>query len=276
MIVMIGMICVLVIIAFIIWMYYINSQINQHEPYIFLTPTNLSAILNQNENNYLSNMTPEDIRRRGKPGPLPHWTNEQKKLITNLIQQIPLNFNGIMFGLIDDTYEGDMPHTRNNTIVLPISIFTRSETRIIQILIHEFLHIKQKQHPKLFEKLYNIWDFTPYNGNIPTEVKAIVRNNPDTNGLWLWKNKYIMLPVYIDEQGMQTKYILYHIETNEIHINNIIQTQFGQSAIQPEHPAELSATILSDYILKKSMGSTRYEILAIEWFEQYKTVFTRE
>lgn len=255
---------ILVIIAFSIWAL-IPRTVTP-----FLEPDELEKVLMSDQDGYISNMSQEDLKRRGLPGPLPKWTTEQKRIVLGVLGQTHMDFSHIWFGIIDDTREGGMPHTRSNTIVLSTKTLAQPENQIMRTIIHEFIHIQQKRFPNLFEKLYRMWDFSRYHGKLPQELVSTIRNNPDTEGLWIWKNQYVMLPIYLEKHGMNTAYVVYNIETGTIDTNTSIKTQFGPNATQPEHPAELSATILAEYIIKKDLSSpTRYENLAIEWYKEH-------
>lgn len=264
------LVLILAVIAFTIW------SLMPHTKTQFLQPYELEKILMTNENNYISNMSKEDLKRRGLAGPLPYWTFEQKKVVLDILEEINMDFSQVVFGIIDDTREGGMPHTRENTIVLSVKTLRQSKEQLKRTIIHEFIHIQQKRFPNLFEKLYRKWDFSPYQGTIPQELAKIIRNNPDTKGLWIWKNLYVMLPIYIEKYGMNTAYVVYNIQTGTIDVNSQIKTQFGPNATQPEHPSELSATILAEYIIKKTFSNpTRYEHLLIVWYQENSHLFSK-
>lgn len=261
-------VCILAIIAFSIWLLMPRTKTP------FLEPHELEKILVANENDYISNMSQEDLKRRGLAGPLPRWTSEQKKLVLDALEKIKMDFSQVNFGIVDGTREGGMPHTRKNTIVLSTGALTQSKDQVTRTIIHEFIHIQQKRFPHLFEKLYHNWDFSPYRGTLPQELARMIRNNPDAQGLWIWKNQYVMLPIYIGKGGMNTAYVVYNIQTGTIDVDTQIKAQFGPNATQPEHPAELSATILAEYIIKKNLSNpTRYEHLAIEWYQENAHLF---
>lgn len=234
---------------------------------MFLTINALDKVLKNPT--YWAKMTLEDLRRRnGGSLRAPRWTNAQKERVHATIKATELDFTGIQFGLINNSYEGGMPHTHGNTIILSERCFEFSDKQFMRTLIHEYIHVWQRRSPAQFATLYKKWDFEPYGGTVPADLAAIVRNNPDVSGQWIWKNQYVLLPTYIGNASMSATYVMYNTETGTIDVDNsVVHTAFGPAATQPEHPAELAATILTELIMGKLVPRTPYEVAAAEWLD---------
>lgn len=232
--------------------------------YVFLTPNELEEVLKNPA--YWAKMTSEDLKRRGAGMSLPHWTIAQKNRVLATIAGLQLDFAGIQFGITNESCEGGLPHTHGNTIILSERVFKFSNEQFTRTLVHEYIHVWQRRSPEQFAILYKKWDFEPYNGTLPADLVAIVRNNPDVSGQWIWKNQYILLPTYIGNIGMSAAYVMYNTQTGTVDVDSsAVRTAFGPAATQPEHPAELAATILTELILDKLVPRTVYEEAAAEW-----------
>jgi len=139
-------------------------------------------------------------------------------------------FNNIIWkiGLIKGKlYEGGLPHTRNDIIILPIEyLVSIDEKTFINLLIHEKIHVYQKLYPDDMDKYLIKNNFTVVN-NMITNMRA----NPDMN------NK-----IYKDKDN-NMYYSQYHDKPKNIMdvtfhpINNSLY----------EHPFEKMAYELSNY-----------------------------
>lgn len=134
-------------------------------------------------------------------------------------------------GLIDgNEYEGGLPHTRNNIIILPTFIITK-KSQLIKTLVHEKIHIYQKIFLNDLQKYLNKNGFTKY---LLKNNFNNIRANPDLDN-WVYKNKenQIMIAKYLNN----CKTIF---DINIYPINKYIN----------EHPFEFMAYDLQDKIMK--------------------------
>ena len=81
-------------------------------------------------------------------------------------------------------YENGLPHTRNNIIILPLSILSNKDN-LINTLIHEKIHVYQKTYIDDINIYLEKNGFTKY--KLRSEVEN-TRANPDMD-LYIYKNK---------------------------------------------------------------------------------------
>jgi hypothetical protein len=126
-------------------------------------------------------------------------TLEQKQKILNSIElcnkyldSISLQyFNGEKYNkivrwrivLIDGkAYEGGLPHTRGNVIVLPVNIINSGH--LVTTLIHERIHVLQRLYPIIGKKFIELNNYTKYKHLIDTRARI----NPDIDN-YIYKDK---------------------------------------------------------------------------------------
>lgn len=114
---------------------------------------------------------------------------------------------------INSGFDWDYPQTRADVVFIPEYFF---QTPNVKTLVHEKMHLYQREYPKLFENLYNRWGFKKIKLNDSEKEQINSRglysktiNNPDTTdgGTWVFrKNKdEYLLPVYaIKSNGKPT------------------------------------------------------------------------
>ena len=141
-------------------------------------------------------------------------------------------------------YEDGLSHTRKNTIFLSQDVLNYSEDELIKLLIHEKIHIYQRQNEALFKTIiYNMGyvEISPSN-EISSDKLKYVRSNPDVN------NK-----IYKDIHTGKLMICLYSSDKPK-NINDIIIQNFSM-----EHPYEKIAYEISEHI---------YNIHKIEKYKQ--------
>ena len=127
-------------------------------------------------------------------------------------------------GIINmDIYEAGLPHTRNDTIIIPYKQikFTKN---FINTLLHEKLHVYQKMYPEDFNIYLQENNFEKYikyiNSNIP------YRSNPDTDD-WIYKK---------NNQLYKSEY-----KTLDFCLDSILDVKYyPQDNCKYEHPTEES------------------------------------
>lgn len=92
----------------------------------------------------------------------------------------------------DDRVDFSYPYTIGDCVVLPANMLAAagsSENRLslAKTLLHEHVHIFQRQHPGLFDTLYNAWGFRRATRiDIPADHKERTVTNPDGLDAWVF------------------------------------------------------------------------------------------
>jgi hypothetical protein len=135
-------------------------------------------------------------------------------------------------GFIDGyEYEYGLPHTRNNTIILPINSLSFSfinKNKLIKTLIHEKIHVYQKMYPDDIKIYLEKNNYTKYKHR--NEFNNI-RANPDLDDYIYSKSGKIMKAEYI---------------SNPEKINDIIIEPIN--SFEYEHPFEYMAYSIENII----------------------------
>ena len=123
-------------------------------------------------------------------------------------------------------YEEGLPHTRENIIFLTKSIIKNNEENLINTLIHEKIHIYQRNNKNIFDILNNMNGFVKINYS-----NKYIRSNPDTTK-----------DIYLDTNTNNIMVCLYRNDT-PYGINDVIMKNYSL-----EHPYEKYAyEIANDY-----------------------------
>jgi hypothetical protein len=150
--------------------------------------------------------------------------------------------------------DAGLPHTRPGCLVCMPQYFP--ESRMENTLLHELIHVSQREHPDEWRKLYRIQGWRRARDDeiekIPDEIYDKIRLNPDTimtGQFWVWGNT-MPLPVFdrLDKPQLTEadvrwldldKGYLFRSPPQEF------QRYFGP-VHDPEHPAEVAAYSLAD------------------------------
>jgi len=126
-------------------------------------------------------------------------------------------------GLVnDDNYEAGMPHTRNDLIILPKKLLNMSSNTLVSTLIHEKIHVYQKQYPSDIELYLKENGFKKHSHK--SNFKNI-RANPDLDDfIYTNKNGQLMRSIY---------------NNNATDINSV--TIIPENSVEHEHPLEYMA-----------------------------------
>jgi hypothetical protein len=227
-----------------------NNNIN------ILTKEDLIKILLINKDGYYQNFNKYDLQVRNVTSiseykeviinsPITINFNSNNKIIKtiNKIDNFFKNYKTIGFdgnkaskikwniGIIDGNfYEGGFPHTRSNVIIIPNNIIFKDDLQ--KILIHEKIHIYQKEYSKDVEIFLNHYEFKKYNKHIKFDN---IRANPDIdNNIYIDKNNNFLLSLY-NKNPKNIMDVTYYPNNNPIY----------------EHPFEYMAYIIEDDINKK-------------------------
>jgi len=167
----------------------------------------INYILNDNDN-YIKNMSLYDFyARKVKSG------NEYKNKIINycmdftnnqknkLIEYLKIADNFLIFknkikwkfALIDNFYEEGFPHTREDIIFLSPNIFYLNANEFIKLLIHERIHIFQRN---IIDFNYNYLMKNNYKISRKRNTELLIRANPDLDDYIYTKNNKELLYIY--------------------------------------------------------------------------------
>jgi hypothetical protein len=218
--------------------------------------------------------------------------NEKKiftKFYSDIVESIPIkkrhhllipNIKIVKFSGV----ENDFPHTHYDIIFLNKSFFDdlgnyQSLKNKIHIsraktLIHEILHIKQRQNPTLYDSLFNQWGFQSISleymkEKISKNVLSRIRINPDElpdYRFWVWKQKIIPLVIYSSFKVSSIN------DVNQIAIdwnnpdkynkleNNTEYNDYFRININNYHPNEILAEYQATYFLEIYSESDGYDV----------------
>lgn len=124
------------------------------------------------------------------------------------------------FALIDNQYEEGYPHTREDIIFLSPKIINNQEDFLIEILIHESIHIYQRYNKHDMDDYLISNRYTISRKRI---TEPLIRANPD-------------LDEYIYKDKNNVEMIYKYSSNNPININDLIK-----SSNNNEHPFEVMA-----------------------------------
>ena len=237
-------------------MYYnIKYFINPSPTIIFLPTIDLLFLLQDDNDNYYKTFTQNDLRVRNVKNideykqnikqsvydlndNEKYKINESIKIITKKFDNVNVDNNYEYFdgkkanripwkigSIKGELYEVGHSHTRNNVIILSKEFINNSNTdNLVELLIHEKVHVYQKMYPKDTDV------YLQKNNFVKTQRKTekTYRANPDTNE-WIYNdNDQIYEAVYND---------------NPSSINDVT---FASKSIMYEHPFEKMAYELQD------------------------------
>lgn len=132
------------------------------------------------------------------------WKPEEIEIVEKAAKQVSEALEGYDFPLpkevllvrVSTEVEGNAPHCRGSTIVLPDAFFGVT-TDPARILAHELFHVVSSHHPELRDKLYEVIHFTKCNElELPESLQPRRVTNPDA-----FVNQHV---VRIDIAGKET------------------------------------------------------------------------
>ena len=191
--------------------------------------------------------------------------NQVKKLLLNLVQVELLN-NKTHLAKSQEWLESNMPHTHKNVIILPRKWFSdlvKKNNKKLDVsalnnealtLLHELLHIHQRENKHKYNELYKKWGFTqPSYIHNSDDFFRISRNNPDANDFkWVWNNNslnYIIGAVFNMNSNMNSN-------SSSNNINVFDDDEFKEETIE-----NLNLTNVSYKIHQlESIGENIYKI----------------
>ena len=190
------------------------------------------------------------------------WEASEKDVIRKTVQEHHV-LQRAKWRLIkaDDRVDFSYPYTIGDCVVLPSHLLAAagsSDARIslAKTLLHEYVHILQRQHPGLFDNLYNAWGFRRATGiAMPGDYKKRAVTNPDgldawvfscpdgtfTMGLFLEGSKPVKKAFKVSGPDEKGGYVALG---NPIDVREISKWLFGVESCY--HPHEVHAYLASD------------------------------
>ena len=208
--------------------YYKYEYFNDSNKIIFLTKEMTSDIIISDKDNYFLRFNELDLLARNAVTVKDYkdkiikascdFTDEQREIITECIENInnklipKINESWIIRSKLLDIpwkigvvstriYEVGLPHTRDDTIILPSNQINLS-TEFMDTLLHEKLHVYQKTYPDDFSIYLEENKYVKYQKYIDTDIRY--RSNPDTDE-WIYKKNGL---IYVSEYINNPKTIL--------------------------------------------------------------------
>jgi hypothetical protein len=174
------------------------------------------------------------------------FSDSQKRRIEKLSQQADQRIQHIQkkwlngnilknmkwkFGLtVGGEYEGGLPHTRDDYIMLSDSVLKNDDTYLIGTFIHEKVHLYQRKYPESVEKYKDEYGMRRWKRK---DVNDRVRANPDTDE-YIYKTK--------DGQEMMSVY-----NENPKGLEDV--KTYPKEGQQNEHPHEKMAIQVEEMVM---------------------------
>lgn len=149
------------------------------------------------------------------------------------------------------TADGGMPHTRPGDIICypDFSQLFSSTT-----LNHELWHIHQRKFKDDWFKTFKRIGWTPWDGDLPEQLEAARRYNPDTidSPFWIFNAQWVPIPIFRDitHPKVNEVDIWFYNPVHKYHVKQVpneIATYFPNLPSSAyEHPREMTAYMLSE------------------------------
>lgn len=222
---------------------------------------------------YFARMNDIDIRVRGggaktreeyKSAYISSWEAfhpQQEQWLKYLCERVAVFVKGtflegtpVRFAKLSRGTENDYPHTLQDMILVTDKFFERVERDHIATIIHEMVHVYQRNYPEECEILYNAWGFEKIEGG----SKRPLRNNPDVEDVYAIGGKAFGRVYDDDAKDLRDSKIVF-LSSGEV------VTGFSGALFNPEHPNEIMAELVpkvlmgdaDDTVLRRWMETTR-------------------
>lgn len=228
-----------------------NKDDNRNDNYYLNKEETVNFILNDNDN-YIKSLSYYDlIARKVKTSNeyisiiINHCLNfnetQKEKLdkCTKIANSFYYNKYKWKFALIDNVYEEGYPHTREDIIFLSPKIINYNDDALIEILIHESIHIYQRYNRDEMKQYLLLNGYTISRNR---ETEPLIRANPDLDE-YIYKDKNNIEMIY--------KYSC----RNPININDLIKSNNNN-----EHPFEVMAYEISNKYSSLILSKYKYLI----------------
>ena len=228
----------------------------------------------------LQNNNYKDIYRKS----IQPFTNNEKNRITSHVNNIPLFKNTLWKFIKTKNIEGNMAHTQKDCIILPHHIVNKlmNGGNIMRTLVHEQVHVLQRQYIDKFNELYHLWGFRNINniGNFTNN-----RTNPDGLDIfWVFElNNTNTLPIAIYRNDAQniTDVDIDDINISKIYHNGVKYIKKNKHLLKNNkpyqkffginynyHPNEIAATYFEYYYLE--IRNNEPQLIGVKGYRLFK------
>lgn len=250
---------------------------------VFLNGEEVSKHACLTQSDYFSNMNTTNRTIRGYDVScsdlatycLPQWTQSQKQKIVQNLQTIYRNIQSLFFffsdswyfAVVQNKYEGGLPHTLGQIILLPENSFSYSDIHFIKLLLHERIHTLQKKYYQTFSQLYiSYWGCTPiHENNINSIYLQEHRCNPDTPRWWSINGWIPIVLFKIDARTLTDvdyKFLKYQENGMSPLLIEQSECEWYKQLIGSHrhcyHPDETSAVMLTEYLYTTIVSNQTY------------------
>ena len=147
--------------------------------------------------------------------------------------------------MLKENEEG-LPHTRENIIFLSKNVLKYDELNLTNTLIHEKIHIYQRNNSKIFDKIISNMGLKELDKKSYKYAKFI-RSNPDTNNKIYYATTADNNIDEVDNVDEDDVMVCLYRNTNPNGINDVIHTNYAK-----EHPYEKIAYEIAENFYKNN------------------------
>jgi len=186
------------------------------------------------------------------------WSVGETDMITNVIKQADrychdfIALRSIPWKLVkwNPKLEWGMPFTLHDTIFIPTSHLNKPPFELMRTLIHEKIHIDQRQRQSNYSTLYETslgWQYVP-DMVFPPQIYSQMIHNPDgMDRRWIFRPDNIVMLLTMSGQSVQETF--YHWpDFKRIHTGSIGLRRIYGTDDHLYHPNEMTAHILANWI----------------------------
>lgn len=235
---------------------------------------------------YFDNLSPLDLMARSqssieayksayKNAVVP-FTTEEMKHLRELISKANNLFDNAGFSnlrvipwsfvKINKKIENGYPHTLADVIVISDALLKQSDADVIQTLIHEKIHVYQRNNPSVVLEIFRDMGLRPLGSDemrrIDISIIKRLRANPDLDKL-LYVHEpsgYVMAQVYTTmrpDSISDSKTIMFFLNDGGLKSATVASNEAiglpGAIRCQLEHPHEIMACLLAEIISKPQL-----------------------
>jgi hypothetical protein len=204
----------------------------------------------ETQDQYLTKIGANSINVRARSEFAYYPFAESKALETYVVDSPPFPRGQIVYMM--PSADAGFPHTRGDSVICIPAYFP--PTKLAQLLVHERIHLHQKQFSEKYGAFYKSqWGFTPNMYPIPEKIQKIIRLNPDTikGPVYIWRDMWIPFSVFEreDRPNMRDCSTVWYNPKGGVLLKTMPPAwkEFFGDVSQAEHPNELSACYGADY-----------------------------
>lgn len=189
--------------------------------------------------------------------------------------------------------ENEYPHTHEDIIFFNKDVFSglnnykeksNDQLPLAKTLIHEILHIKQREISTLYDNLFNQWGFQSVsiqylNQNLSNDIVSRIRINPDelpNYRFWVWRNKMMPLVLYSSTDVSRISDIMYIAvdwknKKNYTYLDDYTDFyDYFKIKNNNYHPNEILAEYQSIYFMELTNNIKNTDVLESEAYKLFK------